>query len=115
MECLENGQLENHGRHLAIEGDPVENFDHAVVRQSCVGGVTSQEMAVTFDDVFVSKSIPRWHKEMNPIIFTFKKRKKKVRYILPANKLFKLKFFFTPSDCRHLLFFFLCSKNQKVD
>ena len=66
MECLEKGQLEHHGRHFAIKSNPVEYFDHTMVRQCRVSGITAQKMAVTFDDVFVNKSISRWHmKESN--------------------------------------------------
>jgi hypothetical protein len=65
LESLEKGQLEHHGRHFAIKSDPVENFNQTVVCQCCVGGVTPQKMAVAFDDIFVSKSNPRWHTKTN--------------------------------------------------
>lgn len=62
QECLKKRQLEHHGRHFAIKGDPVQHFDDAVVRQRRIGCVASQQMAKALHNVFVRKPVNRWRK-----------------------------------------------------
>lgn len=60
FERLEERYLEQHDRHLAIEGNAVQHLDDAVVRQCRVGCEMPQQRAVGADDLAVNEATARW-------------------------------------------------------